>query len=126
MAVAVGAAELAIRFLKLVEARQGEAAAEMIADDAVWWVLGLGAVCKADVLKAHAGIYQFTDRTTFDIIGQITEGDRAAIEVLVTYHFKDGRIVENPMHIAFTFLDGRIAAVREYMDTAALAAFAAC
>lgn len=115
---------LAIRFLKLVEARQGDDAAAMIADNAVWWVQGLGTVGKAEVLQAHAGIYQLTDRTTFEIGDRISEGNRTAVEVLVTYHFKDGRVVENPMHIAFTFAEDRIVAVREYMDTAALAAFA--
>ena len=126
MATPLSPKELATKFLKHVENRDRESSEPMIDDDVDWWVLTLGKVSKADVLQAHAGIHQFTDRTTFDIADQIAEGDRVATQVLVTYHFKDGRVVENPMHIALTFADGRIVAAREYMDPAALAAFAAC
>jgi ketosteroid isomerase-like protein len=115
--------ELATKFLKHVEAREGSLAGTMIADDAAWWALSIGDIGKADVLKAHAGIFAFTERTDFDIRTHIEEGNRVATELLVTYHFKDGRVVENPMHIAFTFENDQIIAAREYLDPNALKAF---
>jgi ketosteroid isomerase-like protein len=47
----------------------------------------------------------------------IAEGAQAAVEVTSHGELKNGRIYEQEYHFLLEFRDGRIAAVREYLDT---------
>jgi ketosteroid isomerase-like protein len=49
--------------------------------------------------------------------GMIAEGDRVAVELEGRGTLKNGRVYENEYHILLTFRDGKVCAVREYLDT---------
>jgi hypothetical protein len=111
------------RFFSCFETGDPAATAAFIADDVSWWVQGRGVADKAAICANHAFIMGSTSARKMKIVGEIAEGDRVAVEVDSELQFKDGRTLHNTMHVAFTLRDGKISAVREYMDTAALAQF---
>lgn len=111
------------RFFASFEAGDPAGTAAVIADDVIWWVQGRGAADKAAICANHAFLIGATTKRTMNIVGEIAEGDRVAAEIDSAMLFQDGRTLHNTMHIAFTVRDGKISAVREYMDTAALAQF---
>ena len=47
----------------------------------------------------------------------IAEGDKVALEVESHGELRNGRVYENQYHALITVRDGRIAEVKEYMDT---------
>jgi uncharacterized protein len=51
------------------------------------------------------------------VIGAIAEGDRVAVEVESAGDLKNGRKYRQQYHFAFEMRDGKIAKVREYLDT---------
>lgn len=56
--------------------------------------------------------------------GQVTaEGDRVALEAQTKGTLPDGRVYTNAYHYLFTFRDGKVLSVKEYMDTQAAAEF---
>jgi uncharacterized protein len=52
-----------------------------------------------------------------EITGMVAEGHRVVLEWTSRAHTRDGRPYENDCIGVFTVRDGRIVAVREYMDT---------
>lgn len=51
------------------------------------------------------------------VTGAIAEGDRVAVEVQSEGDLKNGRLYRQQYHFAIEFRDGKISAVREYLDT---------
>ena len=51
------------------------------------------------------------------IVGMIGEGNRLAVEVESRGRLKNGRDYAQHYHFAFEMKDGKIASVREYLDT---------
>jgi uncharacterized protein len=51
------------------------------------------------------------------VVSCIAEGDHAALEVVSAGDLKNGRKYRQEYHMLLTFRDGRIASVREYLDT---------
>jgi len=51
------------------------------------------------------------------------EGDRVAVERVTRGTTHDGRYCSNAYHYLFTFRDGLIVEVKEYLDTARAAEF---
>jgi hypothetical protein len=51
------------------------------------------------------------------VTGAIAEGDRLAVEVESQGDLKNGRRYRQQYHFAMQFRDGKICAVREYLDT---------
>lgn len=112
-------------FFNAMERGDAEAAAALVADEVVWWVQGKGELTKPQICGAHAGLIAATTERHMQIGGRIAEGDRIAVEVETRMAFRDGRVLDNTMHLAYTVRDGKITTVREYMDTARAQAFAA-
>ena len=54
---------------------------------------------------------------SFEITGMLAEGDRVALQWTSRARTRGGRPYENNCIGVFTVRDGRIQAVREYMDT---------
>jgi ketosteroid isomerase-like protein len=48
----------------------------------------------------------------------VAEGDRVAVEAESYGELRNGRVYAQEYHVLMTIRDGKIAAVREYMDTA--------
>ena len=51
------------------------------------------------------------------VTSSIAEGDRVALEVTSSGDLKNGRRYRQDYHFLIEFRDGRISAVREYLDT---------
>ncbi|MBL8114642.1 MAG: nuclear transport factor 2 family protein [Acidobacteria bacterium] len=94
-------------------------------DDATWWIPG------KPELSPAAGLYQ-KDRITklFHSMvkrlktglkmtpkGMVAEGDRVAVEVVSEGDLTNGRLYRQEYHMLLEFRDGKISAVREYLDT---------
>jgi ketosteroid isomerase-like protein len=101
------------------------AALETMADDVSWWIAG-----KADALPASgtyskvqiAGIFrrmlsQLKDGLRMTVKGMTAEGDRVAVEVESYGELKNGRVYNQEYHMLMVIRDGKISAVREYLDT---------
>ena len=51
------------------------------------------------------------------VLSSIAEGDRVALEVTSSGDLKNGRLYRQEYHFIMEFRDGKICAVREYLDT---------
>ncbi len=51
------------------------------------------------------------------VLGSVAEGDRVAVEVESSGDLRNGRKYRQQYHFAITLRDGKIASVREYLDT---------
>src|SRR6185503_5015118 len=63
------------------------------------------------MLSRLAGGLQMT------VKGMVAEGDKVAVEVASRGQLTNGRLYEQEYHFLLEFRDGRICAVREYLDT---------
>jgi uncharacterized protein len=98
---------------------------DMLADDATWWLAGKpgmlpvsGALTKqqmARLFRDMAG--RLKSGLRMSVKSSIAEGDRVAVEVESHGELRNGRVYAQEYHIAMTIRDGKIRAVREYLDT---------
>ena len=94
----------------------------ILADDATWWVAGTtdisGTYTKQEFGELVAGIGEQTEAGIQMTPSLITaEDDRVSMEAVSYGEMKDGKIYKNIYHIMHIVRDGKIQAVREYMDT---------
>lgn len=95
----------------------------LLADDVTWWVppsspLGGLHEGKAKVLGLMArGIALYDGPLTVTIESLIAEGDRAAAQLVIEGRTAKGEPYRNFYHFAFRARDGKVCAVREYVDT---------
>lgn len=97
----------------------------LLTDDVTWRVPG-----KPELMPS-AGTYdrarlgrlfqrmlsQLEDGLKMTVLDMIAEGDRVAVEVESSGDLKNGRKYRQQYHFVMCFRDGKIAAVREYLDT---------
>ena len=87
-------------------------------------VIFIGRVGAAAMTKTEmAGIFRLMDEhfkspLRMTVKGTVAEGDRVAVEAESYGELRNGRVYAQEYHVLMTIRDGRIAAVREYMDTA--------
>jgi uncharacterized protein len=99
------------------------ALADLLADDVTWWVppsspLGGLHEGRAKVLALMAqGVGLYDGPLAITIESLIAEGDRAAVQVVIDGRTAKGEPYHNFYHFAFRVRDGKIRAVREYVDT---------
>jgi uncharacterized protein len=116
---------LVLDFLGHYAAGRYPAALAMLADDARWWLPGhpeefpaAGWVDKATVERRLAANLKLLPHGLEITTGAITaEDDRVAIEAESRARLVDGRLYHNRYHFLFVLRDGRIAVVKEYLDT---------
>ena len=115
----------AMALLQASAVHDGEAFAALLADGARYWTCGKPHLFRAAGWKSKETIsaYMRTPsifpggvKVTF---GAITaETNRVAVEAETRGTLPDGRVYTNVYHYLFTFApDGRIAEVKEYLDT---------
>jgi ketosteroid isomerase-like protein len=117
--------QLASRFFACFSANDVGGALELVADDAVWWIAGKPGEQPASGAHDKAWIGRLLGRMTdaldgpmpMTVLGMVAEGNRVAVEVRGHGKLRDGRRYENEYHFLITVRDGKIAAVREYLDT---------
>jgi uncharacterized protein len=102
-----------------------DAALAMLAPDSRWWLPGhpqefpaAGWVDKAAVERRLASNLKLLPHGLDIIIGDMTaEEDRVAVEAESKAKLVNGTLYHNRYHFLFVLRDGRIQAVKEYLDT---------
>ena len=120
----------AVALLEASGRHDGEAFASLMHPEATYWTLGkphLFAYCgekSRDEICAYMAtpsIFVGGVETSF---GEITaEGDRVAVEARTRGVLPDGRVYTNMYHYLFTFREGKVWRVKEYLDTQSAAEF---
>ena len=116
---------IAIATLQEICARNVEAALERMTDDFTWKIMRrvqAGSIAndytRDDVAKlTEISKATMPDGLAMTIIGTAAETDRVAIETESFGRFVDGRVYSNIYHFLFEIRDGKVSAIREYMDT---------
>lgn len=96
----------------------------MMTDDSTWWVSGAvdgfsgtyGKKQLGELLGGVADIYK-TGALQVRPHSMIAEGGKVAVEATSHGELKNGRIYQSRYHFLVETRDGKISAVREYMDT---------
>jgi uncharacterized protein (TIGR02246 family) len=114
------------RYVAALEAGDAEALRGFFAEDATWWLVGdlpmsgtwSGRDAIMDDFFGTAMARYAPGSISLEVTGMVAEGDRIALEWTSRARTTAGVPYENFCIGVFTLRDGRIAAVREYMDTA--------
>jgi ketosteroid isomerase-like protein len=120
-----GNKHLAQQFIDRFTANDIAGALNLMTDDATWWIAG-----KPDQLPV-SGVYskEKIARLLYNLVGQIPNGlkmtvksliaedDKVAMEAESYGELQNGRVYNQEYHFLLTISDGRIKAVKEYLDT---------
>jgi ketosteroid isomerase-like protein len=110
-----------LHFIK--EMAGGRIDADLLTDDASWWVPGGGDLSRAQFLEIVERFKSLADGPTkMDIVAVTAEEDRVAVEANGRATLKDGRIYANTYHFLFYLRDGKIRHAREHNNSAIPAA----
>jgi ketosteroid isomerase-like protein len=98
---------------------------ELLSDDVTWWVppsspLGGVREGKAAVLALMAsgvGLYDTSVPFAIELEAIVAEGEWVAVQMVMSARTAKGAPYRNHYHFAFRVRDGRICAVKEYVDT---------
>jgi uncharacterized protein len=113
------------RYVAAVEAGDADTIRASFAPDATWTLAGelpisgtwTGRDAIVDEFLATAMKYYEPGSVDLEITGMIAEGENVALQWTSRARTLDGSPYENHCIGVFTVKDGRIRAVREYMDT---------
>lgn len=112
--------DAAVRLLQSIP-MNGPDAADTLASDAVWWVLGGPVDLPAhNILTMMQGLFS---AGSMEVDAVTADGDRVALEARSAMTATDGREYSNSYHFLVEFRDGKIVRVKEYCDTARTNAF---
>jgi uncharacterized protein len=114
-----------LSFFKDFSAGKVEAALALMADSATWWVAGkpdrfvlAGTKTKTQFVELLKGLGAAMPKgLRLTPKGLTAEGDRVAVEAESYGETASGKIYNNLYHFLFEVRDGKIQAVREYLDT---------
>ena len=99
-----------------------KAAFERVADDVAWWIPGTLPFSGTKDKKGYMSIVErirggFPGGLAFEIKSLVGEGEKVAAEVESMGRHANGKTYANKYHFLFSFKDGRVVGVKEYMDT---------
>jgi ketosteroid isomerase-like protein len=112
-------------FVEALSTGNVEAAKAAIAEDATWWIPGSLPVSgthrgkKAifeDFLGQAQALFQ-PNSLSIQVRSAIGEGDNVAVEWIARGKSAKGKNYENYYHLMFEVRNGKIQAIREYVDT---------
>ena len=116
--------DLVTRFLADFSRGDVNAVLDALADDATWWTAGRikgmsGTATKEAFGKGLPNLLGACKGGTIAITptAMTAEGDRVAVEASSDAETVSGRQYQNEYHFLFVVREGKIAAVKEYMDT---------
>lgn len=109
-------------FFEAMNSGNAGAAMGALADSATWWVAGnfalSGTKTKAQFAELAGGLASKIDGgMRLTPLGVTAEGDRVAVEAESHAKMKNGKTYQNQYHFLFQVRDGKIQAVKEYLDT---------
>ena len=113
------------RLFELFTASDIDGVLALMTEDATWLIPGkkelmptAGLYNKEKIGKLfHRMLDGLTGGLRMTVKSLIAEGDRVAAEVTSAGDLKNGRLYRQEYHFLIEFRDGRICAVREYLDT---------
>jgi ketosteroid isomerase-like protein len=113
---------LVTRFWEAFSASRFDEAVDMLSDDATWWVAGTtalsGTYSKAEFAKLLGDVTGSAPKGITVTPKQLTaEDDRVSVEAESYAEINNGKTYRNIYHFMIVCRDGKIAAVREYLDT---------
>lgn len=118
--------QVAERFLKATAAHDAPVFAELLCEDATFWTCGKPHLFPAAGRKSKSEMVAYMETPSpfdgggvsrFDTV--IAEGDKVMVETFNSGKSFDGRSYDNTYIYLFTFRDGKILEVKEYLDTLA-------
>lgn len=117
--------QTARQFIECFNANDVAGALALMTDDATWWIAGkpelLPAAGTYDKAKAaqllHNLVSQLPNGFTMTVKSLIAEADRVAVEAESYGALRNGRIYNQQYHFLLTVRDGKVSAVKEYLDT---------
>lgn len=120
--------QAALDLLRASAVHDGPRFARLLAEDATYWTCGRPELFRAAGWKSREAICAYMHTPSIFSGGGVevafgavtTEDNRVAVEAETKGTLPDGRVYTNVYHYLFTFNpDGRIASVKEYLDTQA-------
>jgi ketosteroid isomerase-like protein len=116
---------IALSFWENFSAGKADAALALLDDNATWWIAGkpelfplAGTKTKAQFTELLKGIGSAMPKGLRVTPKAITaEGDRVALEAESYGELANGKVYNNLYHVLMEIRNGKIQAVREYMDT---------
>ncbi len=111
-----------LKFLEVFSTGDVDGILGMMDDSATWWVAGTiplsGTKSKKEFGEMLSGVAEnCKGPIKLTPHGVTAEGERIAVEVESYAELNNGRIYNNQYHFLFIAHDGRIFAVKEYLDT---------
>ena len=110
------------RFFEAMNTGDTAGILESYAEDGYVQTMGntlISGVYSKDEIKGFAdGIYEaFPQGLSFTIVGITAEGDRVAVEAESSGQHVSGEDYNNFYHFLFIIRDGKVASMKEYLDT---------
>jgi uncharacterized protein len=113
------------RFFERFSLSDIDGALATMTDDATWWIPGKKERSPSAGLYSKERISRLFNRMvnalenglTMTVVSCIAEGDHVSLEVVSSGDLKNGRKYRQEYHMLMRFRDGKIASVREYLDT---------
>ena len=110
------------RFFEAMNTGDTAGILESYAEDGYVQTMGntlISGVYSKDEIKGFAdGIYEaFPQGLSFTIVGITAEGDRVAVEAESSGQHVSGEAYNNFYHFLFIIRDGKVASMKEYLDT---------
>jgi ketosteroid isomerase-like protein len=114
--------KVVLGFFEKLNAGNLTAAMDEMTDSATWWIAGnfplSGTRTKAQFVELFSKVGAEIDGgLALRVKGVTAEGDRVAVEVESFAKMKSGKTYQNRYHFLCEVRDGKIQAVREYLDT---------
>jgi uncharacterized protein len=113
---------IVLGFFENLNAGNAAAALDALGDSATWWIQGnfplSGTKTKAQFVELLGELGAAIDGAlSLRVKGVTAEGDRVAVEAESFAKMKNGKTYQNRYHFLCEVRDGKILAVREYLDT---------
>ena len=114
--------QIVLGFFENLNAGNAAAALDALGDSATWWIQGnfplSGTRTKAQFVELLGQLGAAIDGAlSLRVKGVTAEGDRVAVEAESFAKMKNGKTYQNRYHFLCEVRDGKIQAVREYLDT---------
>ena len=115
----------AFRFFERFSASDIPGALALMTDDSTWWIPGKKDRSPAAGLYSKEKIGRLFGRMldalesglAMTVVSCIAEGDSVALEVVSSGDLRNGRQYRQEYHMLLRYREGKIASVREYLDT---------
>lgn len=109
-------------FIKGIETGDLNCLALSTTDDATFWVspttVGSGTRLKDDWLQSMSAMFSTLAEPMTLEVGDVTaEDDRVSVTMVGRMHLQNGKVYNGHWHMLLFLRDGKISAMREYLDT---------